>query len=69
MISVRPYITFTNRLGKDIFMKLSSEDEPKVLHASDARVSFVYRETGETSKLQVSEPLTISRLILREIYK
>lgn len=59
MISVRPYITFTNRLGKDIFIKLASEDEPKVLHASDARVSYVYSETGETTKLQVNEILIL----------
>ncbi|KAA8522113.1 hypothetical protein F0562_012573 [Nyssa sinensis] len=53
VISVRPFITFTNRLGEDICIKLSSEDESKVLHASDTRVSFVYRETGAPNKLQV----------------
>ncbi|KAL3499805.1 hypothetical protein ACH5RR_038898 [Cinchona calisaya] len=46
VISIRPYMTFTNRLGENIFIKLSSEDEPKILHAWDARVSFVYREAG-----------------------
>ncbi|KAK4844286.1 hypothetical protein QYF36_018501 [Acer negundo] len=53
VISVRPFMTFTNRLGQDIFIKLNSEDEPNVLHASDSRISFIYRETGGTDKLQV----------------
>ena len=46
-------MTFTNRLGQDIFIKLSTEDEPKVLHASDSRVSFVCRGIGGPEKLQV----------------
>lgn len=54
VITVRPFVTFTNRLGQDIFLKLSSEDEPKVLRASDARASFVYRDTGGPDELQVS---------------
>ncbi|KAM7525353.1 hypothetical protein LguiA_015255 [Lonicera macranthoides] len=53
VISVRPFITFTNRLGQDISLKLSSEDQPKVLRATDARVSFVCHETGVANKLQV----------------
>ncbi|OIT20385.1 hypothetical protein A4A49_38349 [Nicotiana attenuata] len=53
VITVRPFVTFTNRLGQDIFLKLSSEDEPKVLRASDARVSFIYRVTGGPDELQV----------------
>ncbi|KAL8266737.1 hypothetical protein R6Q59_004081 [Mikania micrantha] len=53
VIMVRPYMTFTNRLGQDIYVKLSSEDPPKLLKASDVRVSFVYRETEEPSKLQI----------------
>ncbi|CAK9173343.1 unnamed protein product [Ilex paraguariensis] len=53
VISIRPFMTFTNRLGQNIFVKLGNEDEPKVLRMSDARVSFVYRETGGSSKLQV----------------
>ncbi|KAL7609935.1 hypothetical protein Lser_V15G10156 [Lactuca serriola] len=53
VISVRPFMTFTNRLGEDIYLKLSSEDEPKLLRASDVRVSFVYRETDQPSKLQI----------------
>ena len=52
VIHVRPYITFTNRIGQDLYLKLSVEDEPKVLHAYDWRVSFMYSE-GTTDKLQV----------------
>nr|XP_043638921.1 uncharacterized protein LOC122610015 [Erigeron canadensis] len=53
VISVRPYMTFTNRLGQDIYLKLSSEDQPKLLRSTDVRVSFVYRETDQPSKLQI----------------
>ncbi|CAK8539544.1 unnamed protein product [Lathyrus sativus] len=53
IISVRPFMTFTNRIGQDIFIKLSTEDEPKVLHASDSRMSFVCRGAGGPEKLQV----------------
>lgn len=53
IISVRPFMTFTNRLGQDIFIKLSTEDEPKVLRASDSRMSFVCRGAGGPEKLQV----------------
>ncbi|KAI3710546.1 hypothetical protein L2E82_40329 [Cichorium intybus] len=53
VIAVRPFMTFTNRLGQDIYLKLSTEDPPKLLRASDVRVSFVYRETEEASKLQI----------------
>ncbi|CAI9095544.1 OLC1v1031527C1 [Oldenlandia corymbosa var. corymbosa] len=53
VISVRPYVTFTNRLGEKIYMKLSNEDEPKILQPADSRVPFVYRETDGPMKLQV----------------
>ncbi|XP_037495569.1 uncharacterized protein LOC105636609 isoform X2 [Jatropha curcas] len=53
VISVRPFMTFTNRLGKDIFIKLNSQDEPKVLHAFDSRISFVHHKTEGIDKLQV----------------
>ncbi|KAH9610754.1 hypothetical protein KSS87_017342 [Heliosperma pusillum] len=53
VISIRPYMTFTNRTGQDIQVKLSSQDEPKVLRASDSRVCFVYRETVDSDKLQI----------------
>lgn len=36
-----------------MFIKFCSEDEPKVLHASDSRISFVHRETDSIDKLQV----------------
>lgn len=52
VINVRPYITFTNRFGQDLYIKLSAGDEPKVLQAYDWRVSFMYSE-GDTDKLQV----------------
>ncbi|KAJ4846821.1 hypothetical protein Tsubulata_004613 [Turnera subulata] len=53
VISVRPFMTFTNRLGQDIFIKLSGEDNPKVLHAFDSRIAFLYRKASGTDKLQV----------------
>ncbi|PWA96948.1 pleckstrin (PH) domain superfamily protein [Artemisia annua] len=53
VITVRPYMTFTNRLGRDIYVKLSSEDPPKLLRASDVRVSFVCLDTEGPSKLHV----------------
>ncbi|XP_050223282.1 uncharacterized protein LOC126673249 [Mercurialis annua] len=53
VISVRPFMTFTNRLGQDIYVKLSSCDEPKILRAYDSRTSFVYHKESETDKLQV----------------
>ncbi|KAL6642664.1 hypothetical protein ACP70R_020845 [Stipagrostis hirtigluma subsp. patula] len=52
VIHVRPYTTFTNRVGQDLYIKFSVGDEPKVLHAFDWRVSFMYSE-GDTDKLQV----------------
>lgn len=58
-------MTFTNRLGQDIFIKLNSEDEPKVLRAFDSRISFVYRKTGGTDKLQVSELYTKLLVLIR----
>ncbi|XP_078437793.1 pleckstrin homology (PH) domain-containing protein isoform X2 [Wolffia australiana] len=53
VLSIRPYMTFTNRVGKNIFIRFSSDDEKKVLNASDSRVSYVYSETQESEKLQV----------------
>ncbi|XP_021768084.1 uncharacterized protein LOC110732449 isoform X1 [Chenopodium quinoa] len=53
VVSIRPYMTFTNRTGQDVFIKLSSHDEAKILRASDSRVSFLYRETSDSNKLQV----------------
>ena len=59
VISVQPYMTFTNRIGQNMYVKLSTGDEPKVLHASDSRVSFVYREVDDPMKLQVGGLLTL----------
>ena len=50
-------MTFTNRLGQDMYIKLSSEDEPKVLRTTDSRISFVHCENGGIDNLQVSELL------------
>lgn len=52
IISVRPFMTFTNRIGEDIYIKLNSDDEPKVLNAYDSRVSFVFQPSGR-DELQV----------------
>ncbi|KAK4786568.1 hypothetical protein SAY86_010401 [Trapa natans] len=53
VICIRPFMSFTNRLGQDIHLKLSYEDEPKILRASDSRVSFMYREANGSDTLQV----------------
>lgn len=50
---MRPFMTFTNMIGQDLFVKLNTGDLPKTLCASDWRVSFTYSETGEPNKLQV----------------
>lgn len=52
VILVRPFMTFTNRLGRDVLIKFNIEDQPKVLYASDTKVSFVHSEAG-TEKIQV----------------
>ncbi|KNA21084.1 hypothetical protein SOVF_046540 [Spinacia oleracea] len=53
VISIRAYMTFTNRTGQDVFIKLSSNDEEKILRASDSRVCFLCQETSDCNKLQV----------------
>ncbi|KAK8691038.1 hypothetical protein V6N13_074559 [Hibiscus sabdariffa] len=53
VVTVRPYMAFTNRLGQDMYIKLSREDEPKVLRSSDARIPFLHCENEGTDKLQV----------------
>ncbi|ONK73416.1 uncharacterized protein A4U43_C04F31270 [Asparagus officinalis] len=52
VITIRPFMTFSNRLGQDVFIRFNVEDQPKTLHASDSRVSFIYHEAGP-DKLQV----------------
>lgn len=54
VISVRPFMTFTNRVGQNMFLKFSSEDEPKNLRVSDTRVAFVHRQTEGPHQIQVS---------------
>ena len=63
VINIRPFMTFTNRVGEGIFIKFSSEDDPKILHLTDSRIPFTYRETGGPDKLQVSGQLTIFSLL------
>ncbi|KAM7253783.1 hypothetical protein ACFE04_031465 [Oxalis oulophora] len=53
VVSVRPFITFTNRIGEDVFIKLNSADDLKVLHASDSRASFSSSQTDGVDRLQV----------------
>ncbi|KAI3453469.1 hypothetical protein Pfo_010132 [Paulownia fortunei] len=53
VISVRPYMTFTNRVGQNMLLKFSSEDEPRTLRVSDTRVSFVHRRTDGPNEIQV----------------
>ncbi|XP_073111690.1 uncharacterized protein [Elaeis guineensis] len=53
VISIRPYMTFTNRLGEDLYIRFGVGDEPKVLHKTDSRVSFIYSEGGGPDKVQV----------------
>ncbi|KAK6146409.1 hypothetical protein DH2020_020278 [Rehmannia glutinosa] len=53
VISVRPFMTFTNRVGQNLLLKFSSEDEPKHLRVSDTRVSFVHRKTDGPNEIQV----------------
>ncbi|KAL8529518.1 hypothetical protein ACS0TY_006808 [Phlomoides rotata] len=53
VISVRPFMTFTNRAGQNVLLKFSSEDEPKTLRVSDTRVSFVQRKTDTPNEIQV----------------
>ncbi|XP_073134921.1 uncharacterized protein [Henckelia pumila] len=53
VISVRPFMTFTNRVGQNIFLRFSREDESKVLRASDIRVSFVHQKMDGPNEIQV----------------
>lgn len=53
VICVHPYITFTNRTGQCLYIKMNSNDQPKPLHASDWRVAYCMVDTEEPEKLQV----------------
>ncbi|KAI6702353.1 hypothetical protein NL676_011489 [Syzygium grande] len=53
VICIRPFITFTNRLGQEILLKLSCRDEAKILRTCDFRVSFPYHDDNGPNKLQV----------------
>ena len=60
---LRPYITFTNRLGEVIFLKQANTDEPKMLNPFDYRTMFPCPQTDESEGLQVSENLIYNFLI------
>lgn len=47
-------MTFTNRVGENLLLKLSSNDEPKTLWVSDTRVSFVHLKVDGPLEIQVS---------------
>ncbi|KAL0446425.1 UNVERIFIED_CONTAM: hypothetical protein Slati_1770400 [Sesamum latifolium] len=56
VICVRPFMTFTNRVGQNMFLKFSSEDEPKILWVSDTRVSFIHHKTDGPTEIQCVAP-------------
>lgn len=41
---LRPFMTFTNRVGQEVFLKLNDGEQPQTLFASDWKVSFPYSE-------------------------
>lgn len=53
VICVRPYMTFTNRTGQCLYIKLNNNDQPKSLNASDWRVAYCMADIEEPEKLQV----------------
>ncbi|KAJ8763967.1 hypothetical protein K2173_003749 [Erythroxylum novogranatense] len=67
VICIRPFMTFTNRIGQNLYIKFNN-----------SRISFVYRQMGSTDKLQVrledtdwSYPVSITKedtifLVLRQ---
>ncbi|KAL2636221.1 hypothetical protein R1flu_007700 [Riccia fluitans] len=53
VIRVRPYMLFTNRLGRAIYMKQKGSDDIKTLETSDWRVSFPFMDAEEPERLQI----------------
>eukprot|EP01018_Ginkgo_biloba_P007916 Gb_35998 [translate_table: standard] len=53
VICIRPYMTFTNRIGQVLYVKMNSRDQPKILHPSDWRIAYCISDTEEPEKLQV----------------
>lgn len=41
---LRPFMTFINMVGQDVFLKLNDGEQPQTLFASDWKVSFPYSE-------------------------
>ncbi|KAJ4777649.1 Pleckstrin (PH) domain-containing protein isoform 2 [Rhynchospora pubera] len=68
-IMLRPFMTFINMVGQDMYLKLNDGEEPQTLFASDWKVSFPYCENdGGPDKFQVrlsntdwSYPVQISK--------
>ncbi|MCO5611230.1 hypothetical protein L7F22_065481 [Adiantum nelumboides] len=53
ILLLRPYITYTNRLGEPLVLIQTPSDEPKTLSPSDWRVNFPLPVTDEPERLQV----------------
>ncbi|XP_024524741.1 uncharacterized protein LOC9654875 isoform X2 [Selaginella moellendorffii] len=53
VVTIRPFITFTNRFGAELFMKQASQEEPCKLNSYDWRTAFPVSSISETLSLQV----------------
>lgn len=53
VVRIRPYMTFTNRLGQELILRQNSVNQARTLKASDSRVSFPFQETENPIMLQV----------------
>ncbi|KAI5072395.1 hypothetical protein GOP47_0012501 [Adiantum capillus-veneris] len=53
ILLLRPYTTYTNRLGEPLWLSQTPSDEPKTLAPSDWRVNFPLPVTDEPERLQV----------------
>jgi vacuolar protein sorting-associated protein 13A/C len=53
VVRIRPYMTFTNRLGQELILRQNSVNQARTLKASDSRVSFPFQETENAIMLQI----------------
>ncbi len=53
VVRIRPYMTFTNRLGQELILRQNGVNQARTLKASDSRVSFPFQETENPIMLQV----------------
>ncbi|KAJ7562087.1 hypothetical protein O6H91_03G054700 [Diphasiastrum complanatum] len=53
VICIRPYTTFTNRLGQALFLKQTVNDQTNVLHPYDWRVSYPLPMSDGAESLQI----------------